>query len=228
MKMGRALAVIGVIILALSLAGCYNEFYFFSFMKEQDTLNDEGAWLLTDAGVNSIIDYGLYINSDEATAPLMFRGDFKATVNFWLGATLDKPALVRIMLSSVPPSDEPSDWLSLNMQQLGTEEESMVVMEGHLAEDAELLNLPGEIPGLNKGHWNKLILEKKGSSFKLTINGRKAATFELGLYAAEYFTFNFYSESDIEQNPEDPKLGFIMKDFRVDYSEGNAEAIPTI
>lgn len=227
MKMGRTLAVIGVLMLALSLAGCYNEFYFFSFMEEQDTANEEGTWLLTDTGVNSIIDYGIYLNGDEATAPLMFRGDFRVTYNFWLGATAEKPAAVSMVLSSIPASEDPADWVTVSMQQLGAEDESLVVSEGHELEEAELFALDEEIPGLNKDHWNKAVLEKKGSSFKLTINGRKAATFDIGLYAAEYFTVNFYSESDLEQDPEDPKLGFIIKDVKVDYTEGNAEELPT-
>lgn len=227
MKMGRIIAIIGVIMLALSLAGCYNESYFFSFMEEQDTTNDEGAWLVTETGVHSIIDFGIYLNGDEATAPLMFRGDFRVTFNFWLGATAEKPAHVSIVLSSIPASEDPVDWLSVSMQQLGSEDENLAVIEGHELEEANLLALEEEIPGLNKDHWNKAILEKKGSSFKLTINGRKAATFDIGLYAAEYFTLNFYSESDMEQDPEDPKLGLILKDVKVDYIEGNAEELPT-
>ncbi len=227
MKMGRVLAAFVVILLAMSLAGCYNESYFFSFMEEQDTENEEGAWLLTDTGVNSIIDYGVYLNGDGATAPLMFRGDFRVTFNFWLGATAEKPAYVSMVLSSIPASEDPADRVVVSMQNLGTEDEGLVISEAHELEEAELFALDEEIPGLNKDHWNKAILEKKGSSFKLTINGRKAATFDIALYAAEYFTLNFYSESDLEQDPEDPKLGFIIKDVKVDYSEGNAEELPT-
>ncbi len=228
MRTGRVIAAFGVVLLALSLAGCYNSFYFFSFMEEQDATNDEGTWLITEAGVNSIIDYGLYLNGDEATAPLMFKGDFKATVNFWLGATAEKPSFVRIALSSTPFSGGPADWISIGLEGLGTESESLIVTEGHETEEADLFILEEEVPGLNKDHWNKVILEKKGSSFKLTINGRKVATFDIELYANEHFTFNFYSESDLEQDPEDPKLGFIIKDLRVEYGEGNSEAIPTI
>lgn len=228
MRTGRVIAAFGVVLLALSLAGCYNSFYFFSFMEEQDATNDEGTWLITEAGVNSIIDYGLYLNGDEATAPLMFKGDFKATFNFWLGATAEKPASLRIALSSTPFYGGPADWISIGLEGLGTDSENLIVTEGHETEEADLFILEEEIPGLNKDHWNKVILEKKGSSFKLTINGRKVATFDIELYANEHFTFNFYSESDLEQDPEDPKLGFIIKDLRVEYGEGNSEAIPTI
>jgi hypothetical protein len=225
MKIGRLAAIAIVLMLALSLSGCYDSLYFFSFSQEQDTGNEEGDWIIQGDVTHGINEYGLYINGDWVAAPLMFRGDFEITANFWLGVTAEKPGGISFVLSNIPFYGPVTDRVWISMEGLGTENEGFYVDDAHDTDIQYHYDELGQIAGLNRGHWNAMILTKKGNNIKVKLNGRTIANFDLVYYAAEYFTVNFSSNSDPEQDPADPSLGFILKDVKVEYMEGNSAPV---
>lgn len=226
MRSIRMAAAALVILLMISLTGCYSATYSFNFKTEQDTSNEEGAWIIDGEGVAGINDYGYYTNGLWMTAPYVFKGDFKITANFWLGVTAEDSGYVEISLTDVPPAPGGvNDWLSIEMLNLATEDEKLHIEDGHLSDIAIPFDGREEIPGLNRGHWNEMTLTKKGNDIKLKVNDRTVESFEVINCASEYLAVSFLSGCDIVDDPSNPKTGFILRDVKVEYTQGNAELI---
>ncbi|HNZ08410.1 MAG TPA: hypothetical protein PLI88_06660 [Bacillota bacterium] len=226
MRSIRMAAAALVILLMISLTGCYNATYSFNFSTEQDTSNEEGAWIIDGEGVAGINDYGYYSNGLWLTAPYVFRDDFKLTAHFWLGVTAEDSGYVEVALTDVPPAPGGvNDWVSIQLLDLATENERLYVEDGHLLNVATPYNVVEQIPGLNRGHWNEITLTKKGANIKFTVNDRSVASFELVNCASEYLAISFVSGCDVIDDPTNPKTGFILKDVKVEYTQGNAELI---
>jgi len=222
MKAIRTAAAVLALVLMLSLTGCYDASYFFSFADEQDLGNDEGSWVLSEAGTSGFGDFGLYLNGAYAQPFFMITGDFTITASFWLGVNAEKPGSVMIMLSDPAyAGTKAGSYMEILMDGLGTEAELLTAEDGLDAVSTQHINEPGLIVGLNRGHWNDLVLIKKGDNIKLRVNDRTLANFDLVNYASENFMLTLFSTSDPEQVPENPVLGFILKDVKVEYMEGN-------
>lgn len=225
MKLIRTAKVLLVLALALALAGCFDAGYFFSFAEEQDTGNSEGEWILQGEGLSGINDYGVYANGICLTAPLKFSGDFTATADFWLGMTAEFPGYLKVALADVPLLEGPADWMEVEFLSLGTLDEALKISDGHGTDIQSHVDQVGEVKSLNKTHWNKLAVNKKGDRITITVNGRRLAAFDLAYCSAAYLTLNFLSGSDSVQDPADPVLGFILKDVKVDYMEGSSAPV---
>jgi len=246
MKLYRTAAIVLAIALAASLAGCFDASYFFSFKQEQATLNAEGEWLIDGEGIGGINEFGYYTNGLWLTAPFMFSGDFTVTANIWLGMTPEVPAdpehpelpaqpdksgFLEIALTNAPPySGTFTDQISIQMRDLALDTEHAYAVDWHdgstpfepLGEEG----LPGEVPGLDKTLWNRLVLKKKGSNVHLEIDGRTVARFDIINYASEYMMVSILSGCNFADDPANPKSGFIIKDFKVEFMKGSAQPLP--
>lgn len=226
MKLMRAAKVLFVIGLAVMLAGCFDASYYFNFADEQATSNDEGAWLLEGEGLTGLNDYGLYDNGLFLTAPLEFGGDFTVTANFWLGVTAEYPGYVEFALSDLPFDGEPGNWVDIEFLNLATENEAIRITDSNGTDVATHEDVLGEIKSLNKGHWNRVEIKKKGDRVTLIMNGRRLSVFDIAYCTADYLCVSMISGSDSIQDPANPVLGFIVKDVKVEYMEG--QAVPII
>lgn len=239
MKMRRMASVVVVIALAASLAGCFDASYFFSFEKEQATYNTEGEWLIEGEGVGGINKYGYYGNGLWLTAPFSFKGDFTVTANIWLGMAAeqleepvqpDKSGILKISLTNAPPYQGTStDIVSIEMLDLALPTEKIYAYDWH---DGSPINEPlgsggttKEVPGLDKDLWNRLVLKRKGSNIHLEIDGKTVARFDTVNFAADNVMVSILSVCNFVDDPAAPKSGFIIKDFKVEFMEGNSEPV---
>lgn len=245
MKLYRIAAIVLVMALAASLAGCFDASYFFSFKEEQATSNIDGSWLIEGEGVGGINEFGYYANGLWLTAPYMFSGDFTVTANIWLGMTPEVPAdpehpeipaqpdksgFLEIALTNAPPySETPTDQISIQMRDLALDTENAYAIDWHdgstPSEPLGAEGLLGEVPGLDKTLWNRLVLKKKGSNIHVEIDGRTVTRFDIVNYASEYMMISILSGCNFIDDPVAPKSGFIVKDFKVEFMEGNSQGI---
>ena len=225
MKLMRAMKIVFVIAISVMLAGCLNASYYFSFADEQSASNAEGEWLLQGEGLTGFNDFGIYVNGVCLTSPLEFAGDFSVTANFWLGATAEYPGYVEFVLSDLPFDGLPGNWLDIEFLDLATENEMLRITDSDGTELFTHADAVGEIKPLNKGHWNKLEINKKGNRITLSVNSRRLSAFDLVYCSADYLYLNIISESNSIEDPTDPSLGFILKDVKVEYMEGQAATL---
>ena len=226
MKLMRAAKILFVITLAVMLAGCFDASYYFNFADEQATSNDEGAWLLQGEGDTGFNDFGLFDDGVFLTAPLEFGGDFTVTANFWLGVTAEYPGYVEFALSDFPFDGEPGNWVDIEFLDLATENETLRITDSDGTDVATHEDVLGEIKSLNKTHWNRIEIKKKGDRITLTLNGRRLSVFDVTYCSADYFCISMISGTDAAVEPAEPSLGFIIKDVKVEYMEG--QTIPLI
>lgn len=232
MKARRYLTFIALMAMAVSLAGCLNANYYFSFKDEQDLTGADGAsWSVDGEGLAGFNKYGYYDNGLWLTAPYSFKGDFKMTVDFWLGATEEKPGHVEVMFSDKKPTDAlVSDLILVSMRDLGELTENLYAEDWHEGTAAAFpytdLGTAMQIPGLNKIHWNRMIIEKKGDSIKVRLNNKTTAQFNVVNCASEYLMVSFLAGNDYLDEPTDPKSGFIIKNVKIEFVKGNDQLLP--
>ncbi len=225
MKLLRASKILLVMIILVMLSGCLNASYYFNFADEQSVSNAEGEWLLQGEGLTGFNAFGIYVNGVCLTSPLKFAGDFSVTANFWLGVTAEYPGYVGVVLSDLPFEGLPGNWLDIEFLDLATDNETLRITDSDGTELFTHADALGEIKALNKGHWNKLEVSKKGNRITLSVNSRRLSAFDIVYCSADYLYLNIVSESSSVEDPTDPSLGFILKDVKVDYMEGQAATL---
>lgn len=195
MKPFRLCIAIFVFIFALSLAGCGEKVYFFSFADEQSLSNAEGAWFPEEAGYQFNED-GVNIQDANLACPFRFSGDFTVTVNFWLNADADHDYWLGLGLGDGTWWGTTESDVHVDMYEIGDEGEYYTIGDHNDTGSNYWTTHNEPVPGLKRDGYNTYVLRKVGKNIKLSMNGVEFADYDLQFNDADWLGPNLVARSD--------------------------------
>ena len=211
MKPYRSVVAAALIIILACLAGCGTTTFFFSFVDELGTTNDEYSWITEGPGSLGVGVQGLWMDERAVIFPFRLKGNATITMNMLSACENTELAYFMVMLTDV--DNLYYSYHALEMY-LGNPADQMIKLCEKVTSSVDRVAMGPVIPGLVNPGENEIVITKRANFYKCYINDVLVGGYSAEDYIAEWYEIVIYCELSSSTDAD----SIFVRDFNLEIS----------
>ena len=211
MKHTKMAFAAAILVILASLGGCGTTTFFFSFVDELGTTNDEYSWITEGPGSLGVGVQGLWMDGRSVVFPFRLKGNATITINMTSACSNTELAWFKVMLTDA--NDLFVTYHSLDMY-IGDPVDQIIKLCENGDSYVNRVIMGPTIPGLINPGDNEIVITKAGNRYRTYINDVLVGGYYAEDYIAEWYAIAIYCE--LSSTTDDDSI--FVRDFNLKIS----------